>query len=182
VLTLIGYGLLAVLVAVGLFLLAAWLLPAGEQIAPVIRDEPIWQLPVEQRLDADAVASVKLPVAIRGYRFAETDLLLDRLGEELRARDEEIARLRSELEGQQPVLEGEAPETEAEPSQTEAEPSQTEAETPQTETEAETTHTEAEAETPHTKAEAPETDAGTLPESSADELPADEAASRHPVR
>jgi hypothetical protein len=175
VLTLIGYGLLAVLVAVGLFLLAAWLLPAGEQIAPVIRDEPIWQLPVEQRLDADAVASVKLPVAIRGYRFAETDLLLDRLGEELRARDEEIARLRSELEGQQPVLEGEAPETEAEPSQTEAEPSQTEAETPQTETEAETTHTEAEAETP-------ETDAGTLPESSAEQVPADEAASRHPVR
>jgi len=37
---------------------------------------------------------VRLPVALRGYRFAETDLLLDRLVEELRARDEEIARLR----------------------------------------------------------------------------------------
>jgi len=37
---------------------------------------------------------VRLPVALRGYRFAETDLLLDRLVEELRARDEEIAGLR----------------------------------------------------------------------------------------
>ncbi|MEP7179803.1 MAG: hypothetical protein ABI775_11985, partial [Pseudonocardiales bacterium] len=34
------------------------------------------------------------PVALRGYRFAETDLLLDRLVEELLARDDEIARLR----------------------------------------------------------------------------------------
>ncbi len=27
---------------------------------------------------------MKLPVALRGYRFAETDLLLDRLADELR--------------------------------------------------------------------------------------------------
>ena len=40
------------------------------------------------------MAAVRLPVALRGYRFAETDLLLDRLAEELRARDEEIDRLR----------------------------------------------------------------------------------------
>lgn len=97
VLTLLGYGLLAVAVAAGLFVLAAWLLPAGEQIAPVIRDEPVWELPLDQRLDPDAVSEVKLPVALRGYRFAETDLLLDRLGEELRERDAEIERLRSRL-------------------------------------------------------------------------------------
>jgi len=72
-------------------------LPAGEQIAPVIRDEPLWQLPVDERLDVDAVAAVRLPVAVRGYRFAETDLLLDRLGEELRERDVEIAGLRAAL-------------------------------------------------------------------------------------
>ncbi len=40
------------------------------------------------------MAAVRLPVALRGYRFAETDLLLDRLAEELRARDAEIDRLR----------------------------------------------------------------------------------------
>ena len=93
-LTLLLYGLLAVAVVVGLFLLAANFLPAGEQIAPPIRDEPPWDLPASRRLDADDVASVRLPVALRGYRFAETDLLLDRLGEELRARDAEIVRLR----------------------------------------------------------------------------------------
>ena len=37
---------------------------------------------------------MRLPVALRGYRFAETDILLDRLTEELRERDAEIARLR----------------------------------------------------------------------------------------
>jgi DivIVA domain-containing protein len=95
VLTLVGFGLLAVLVGSALFLLAAYLLPAGEQIAPPIRDEPIWSLPAERELTAHDIAEVKLPVALRGYRFAETDLLLDRLADELRARDAEIARLRA---------------------------------------------------------------------------------------
>ena len=98
-LTLALYGLLAVLVAAALFLLAAYLLPAGEQIAPPIRDEPLWELPASKRLDSGDVSAVRLPVALRGYRFAETDLLLDRLADELRARDEEIARLRVQLGG-----------------------------------------------------------------------------------
>jgi hypothetical protein len=94
-LTLALYGLLAVLLAAALFLLAAYLLPAGEQIAPPIRDEPVWELPADKRLDESDVAEVRLPVALRGYRFAETDLLLDRLGAELRDRDAEIARLKA---------------------------------------------------------------------------------------
>jgi hypothetical protein len=95
VLTLLLYGLLAVLLAGVLFLAAAYLLPAGEQIAAPIRDEPIWELPTEKRLDSGDVGTVRLPVALRGYRFAETDLLLDRLADELRSRDEEIAQLRA---------------------------------------------------------------------------------------
>jgi hypothetical protein len=93
-LTLVLYGLLAVLLAGVLFLAAAYLLPAGEQIAPPIRDEPIWDLPSGTQLASDEIQTVRLPVALRGYRFAETDLLLDRLAEELRSRDEEIDRLR----------------------------------------------------------------------------------------
>lgn len=96
-LTLALYALLAVLVGLGLFLLAAHVLPAGEQIAPPLRDEPVWHLPAGHRLSAGDVAGVRLPVALRGYRFSETDVLLDRLAEELRARDEEIARLRGGL-------------------------------------------------------------------------------------
>lgn len=94
-LSLVLFGLLAVLVAGALFLVAAYLLPAGEQIAPPIRDEPLWDLPSEKRLGSGDVLAVRLPVALRGYRFAETDLLLDRLADELRERDDEIARLKS---------------------------------------------------------------------------------------
>lgn len=95
-LTLVLYAMIAILLVGGLFLLAAKLLPAGEQIAPPVRDEPIWALPPERALVAEDVATVRLPVALRGYRFAETDLLLDRLTDELRQRDAEIARLRGD--------------------------------------------------------------------------------------
>ena len=88
------YGVLAIVLAAGLFFLASRFLPAGEQIAPPLRDEPPWELPPERALTPEDVDGVRLPVALRGYRFAETDLLLDRLAAELRARDAEIERLR----------------------------------------------------------------------------------------
>jgi DivIVA domain-containing protein len=88
------YGLLAIAIAGILFALASRFLPAGEQIAPALRDEPPWELPAEQALNGDDIDSVRLPVALRGYRFAETDQLLDRLAAELRNRDAEIARLK----------------------------------------------------------------------------------------
>jgi hypothetical protein len=94
VLALVLYALLAVAVMVAVFFIVASLVPAGEQIAPPIRDERPWELPDDRELGADDVAAVRLPVALRGYRFAETDQLLDRLGEALRSRDETIARLR----------------------------------------------------------------------------------------
>ncbi len=94
-LTLALYGLLAVGIAAVLFVIAAYVLPAGERIAPPIRDEPLWDLPASRSLVAEDIVAVRLPVALRGYRFAETDLLLDRLADELKARDDEIARLRA---------------------------------------------------------------------------------------
>jgi DivIVA domain-containing protein len=47
-------------------------------------------------LTGEDVDAVRLPVALRGYRFAEVDILLERLALELRRRDVEIARLRGE--------------------------------------------------------------------------------------
>ncbi|HKC28322.1 MAG TPA: DivIVA domain-containing protein, partial [Jatrophihabitans sp.] len=72
------------------------------QIAPSVRDEPPWELPEDQAMTPDDIDAVRLPVALRGYRFAETDLLLDRLAGELRARDAEIARLRGDVEAPVP--------------------------------------------------------------------------------
>ena len=101
------YVLLAIVIAGGLFAVAARFLPAGEQIAPAVRDEQPWHLPPGRSLIAEDVDTVRLPVALRGYRFAETDLLLDRLADEIRDRDAEIARLR----GDAPIAEVEtAPE------------------------------------------------------------------------
>lgn len=110
-LTLALYGFVAVLLIGALYLLAARLLPAGEQIAPSIRDEPIWALPAGRALAADDVAEVRLPVALRGYRFAETDLLLDRLAEELQTRDDEIARLRGVAVEPFPTFVASSPDT-----------------------------------------------------------------------
>ena len=92
--TLFLYGLLAILVIAGLFALAVFVLPKGEQIAPATPDTRPWETLPDRKLRPEDVVSARLPVALRGYRFAETDLLLDRLTEELRLRDDEIARLR----------------------------------------------------------------------------------------
>ncbi|HEY2296648.1 MAG TPA: DivIVA domain-containing protein [Jatrophihabitans sp.] len=94
-LTLAVFGVIAIALAVALFFLAVYVLPSGEQIAAPIRDEPEWDLPPDRNLGSEDVAAVRLPVALRGYRFAETDRLLDRLAVELGKRDDEIARLRS---------------------------------------------------------------------------------------
>jgi hypothetical protein len=103
VLQVLLYGAIAIVVGGVLFFVAARFLPAGEQIAPPLRDEPIWSLPEERPLAAHDVDSVRLPVALRGYRFAETDILLDRLATELRRRDDEIARLRGHAATARPM-------------------------------------------------------------------------------
>ncbi|HZE50022.1 MAG TPA: DivIVA domain-containing protein [Jatrophihabitantaceae bacterium] len=93
-LTLFLYALLAIIVVAGLFALAVYVLPKGEQIAPPAPDTRPWESLPDHQLRPEDVVSARLPVALRGYRFAETDLLLDRLTDELRERDDEIARLR----------------------------------------------------------------------------------------
>ena len=82
-LTLLLYGLLAVLVIGILFVAAVYFLPRGEQLATPAPDSRTWaQLP-RGHIRPDDVTAMRLPVALRGYRFAETDLLLDRLTDEL---------------------------------------------------------------------------------------------------
>jgi hypothetical protein len=94
VLTLALYGLLALVVIAIVFVLITRVIPPGEQIAPAVRDDPVWSLPSGRALNPREIAMIRLPVALRGYRFSETDQLLDRLADELHERDLEIARLR----------------------------------------------------------------------------------------
>ena len=73
VLTLLLYGLLAILVIAGLFALAVFVLPKGEQIAPPAPDTRPWESLPDRKLRPEDVVSARLPVALRGYRFAETE-------------------------------------------------------------------------------------------------------------
>ncbi len=98
-LNLVLYALLAVVVIGGLFALAVFVLPKGEQMSPATPDTKPWRSLPDGPVRPEDVIAMRLPVALRGYRFAETDILLDRLTEELRERDAEIARLRDARHG-----------------------------------------------------------------------------------
>ncbi|MDG4862146.1 DivIVA domain-containing protein [Streptomyces sp. T-3] len=56
-------------------------------------------LPLERPVHRADVESLRLPLAVRGYRMAEVDDALDRLGAELAERDARIAELESALAG-----------------------------------------------------------------------------------
>ena len=92
---LLGYLLLALVVAALLFYAVVALLPNGLSLTPE-RDERPFELPQHRRLVREDMDRVQLPISLRGYRFSETDDLIDRLTAEIVVRDEEIARLRGQ--------------------------------------------------------------------------------------
>jgi hypothetical protein len=90
---LLGYVLIAVIVAALLFYGVIAMLPDGLSMKPQSDQRP-FELPQDRRIGRADLDEVRIPVALRGYRFAETDELIDRLTAELVWRDEELARLR----------------------------------------------------------------------------------------
>jgi hypothetical protein len=92
-LALIGYGLLGIVVAVGVVALLVLVLP-GDHLAAAPRDVVPAGLPARPEIGGDDVARVRLPVTLRGYRMVDTDAVLDRLAIELERRDHEIDDLR----------------------------------------------------------------------------------------
>ncbi|MCZ7416705.1 MULTISPECIES: DivIVA domain-containing protein [unclassified Streptomyces] len=62
-------------------------------------DRPPVLLPHDRPLARADVTGLRLPLAVRGYRMAEVDDVLDRLGAELAERDARIAELESALAG-----------------------------------------------------------------------------------
>jgi DivIVA domain-containing protein len=63
-------------------------------------------LPVTRPVGRADVEALRLPVAARGYRMADVDEVLGRLGAELAERDARIAELESALAGQQATAVG----------------------------------------------------------------------------
>jgi len=77
-------------ILVGVVFLA---LGRGEGMPEQDPDDVIVDIPMERALDASDVASLRLPMAFRGYRMAEVDEVLDRLAAELALRDARIRAL-----------------------------------------------------------------------------------------
>lgn len=111
---LLGYLLLALVVAALVFYGVVALLPNGLSLTPQ-RDNRPFELPADRRMVREDLDRVRIPVGVRGYRFAETDDLIDRLAAEIVVRDEEIARLRSQATQGRPATDRPAPAPESPP-------------------------------------------------------------------
>ncbi|WP_229351741.1 DivIVA domain-containing protein [Streptomyces sp. UNOB3_S3] len=73
----------------------------GDALPEAAHDRMAWPLPAGRALGRADVEALRLPLALRGYRMAETDDALDRLGAELAERDARIAELEAALAGAQ---------------------------------------------------------------------------------
>jgi len=74
----------------GVVLLA---LGRGDGLSEQELDDVVVDLPEERPLVASDVESLRLPLALRGYRMAAVDEVLDRLAVELALRDAQIREL-----------------------------------------------------------------------------------------
>jgi DivIVA domain-containing protein len=66
-------------------------------------------LPADRPVGRADIDSMRLPIAVRGYRMEEVDDVLDRLGAELAERDARIAELEAALAGAHASAMGGAP-------------------------------------------------------------------------
>jgi len=87
---------LAVLGVVAVLFVAALVATRdGELLVDAPRDHADLDVPADAAVAADDLDRVRFGMALRGYRMAEVDLLLDRLAAELRDRDARLAELES---------------------------------------------------------------------------------------
>ena len=95
--TLLAYVFGLLLVGGLLFLLASFAFGRGEEMVPALPEGTPLELPDDRPADGGDLRALRLSVVARGYRMDEVHWLLDRLAEQVDARDREIARLRSVL-------------------------------------------------------------------------------------
>ena len=90
----------AILVVLALGAVAVVAAGRGTPMEPAYDDAPDSLVPAEGPLTADDLRRVRFPLALRGYRMAEVDALLDRLAEE---REVAEAARRADAEGDAPA-------------------------------------------------------------------------------
>jgi DivIVA domain-containing protein len=91
------YLLVVLAVAAAVFGLATAVFGRGEELAPLAPGATPTRLPVGE-IDGDDVRALRFQQAVRGYRMAEVDWVLERLAGELEHVRAERDRLRAELE------------------------------------------------------------------------------------
>ncbi len=79
--------LLVLLVIVVVSALVVLAVMRGEQMRPAYDDRRDVSLPVGRALSANDLSAVRFTTAIRGYRMAEVDALLARIGAEMSKRE-----------------------------------------------------------------------------------------------
>jgi DivIVA domain-containing protein len=89
-------ALVAVVAAVALAVLGD-----GGVLRDVVPDRLDDRLPADRPVGRADIDQLRLPVAVRGYRMADVDDALDRLGAELAERDARIAELEAQRAGAQ---------------------------------------------------------------------------------
>ena len=78
------FAILIVLALGGVAVVAAG---RGQPLGPAYDDSPDSLVPSEGPVTADDLRRIRFPLAVRGYRMAEVDALLERLAEEREAAD-----------------------------------------------------------------------------------------------
>src|SRR3954470_3712701 len=82
-----------------LFLGGSLLLGRGESQPPAETGRSPVELPDDRPVVGEDVRALRISVAVRGYRMAEVDWLLDQFAQVLDERDAEIAQLRAAAVG-----------------------------------------------------------------------------------
>lgn len=82
----------AIIVVLALGAVAVVAAGRGTPMEPAYDDAPDSLVPAEGPLTADDLRRVRFPIALRGYRMAEVDALLDRLAEERELADDRARR------------------------------------------------------------------------------------------
>jgi DivIVA domain-containing protein len=113
--TALTYLIVVAAVAAALFGIATVVFGRGEELAPLAPGATPTRLPASE-MDGTDVRELRFPQAVRGYRMAEVDWVLDRLADELDRvgieRDGLLARvaeLESELATAGAKVEGDSP-------------------------------------------------------------------------